>query len=208
MSEPINIVLATTNAGKVRELAQLFASSPVRLMSVKDVLGAALDVDETGTTFEENARIKARAIARATQQLALADDSGLEVDALQGRPGVYSARYAGPGARDADNNEKLLRELAAVPSALRTARFRCVLALVEPVRFEEVISSGTCEGRITNAPRGQQGFGYDPLFEVARFPGLTLAELDAERKNSISHRASAARALLGAWSKLLAPRAV
>jgi XTP/dITP diphosphohydrolase len=194
MTELVTIVLASTNPGKVAELRALFADLPVQLLSVADVLGEPLTVHEDGLTFEQNAAIKARAVCAATRMLALADDSGLEVDALGGRPGVRSARYANERATDAENNAALLRELEDVEDRSRAARFRCVLALVSPWRDGDVqMAEGTCDGAIARAPRGSGGFGYDPLFIVP--DGRAMAELSEEEKNGISHRARAARAL-------------
>lgn len=193
------IVLASTNEGKVRELLQLFADPRIQLVSMKSYVPAGFEVDETGTTFEENAFLKATTVCQVTSRPALADDSGLEVDALGGRPGVYSARYAGVGAGDTANNELLLRELSDVPDQKRTARFRCVLAFAVPGPLgpERVASfSGVIEGRIIHAPRGEHGFGYDPLFEPQSRPGITTAEMLPEQKNQISHRAGAARGIL------------
>ncbi|MFZ5892260.1 MAG: XTP/dITP diphosphatase [Myxococcota bacterium] len=195
MAPLLSLVLATQNEGKLSELRLLLADLPVQVLSVRDALGASLDVVEDGDTFRDNAIIKARAVCRATHMVSLADDSGLEVDALEGRPGVRSARYAHDRATDAENNEKLLRELEHVPDAQRTARFRCVLALVSP--FSDTPSSvdGVCEGRIARAPRGDGGFGYDPLFIVDEASGRTMAELSDDEKNRISHRGRAMRAL-------------
>jgi len=196
MTELVTIVLASTNPGKVAELRALFADLPVQLLSVSDVLGEPLSVSEDGVTFEQNAVIKARAVCNATRMLALADDSGLEVDALGGRPGVRSARYASERATDAENNAALLRELEDVEDRSRAARFRCVLALANPWKESEIqIAEGTCEGAIARAPRGSGGFGYDPLFIVPDFEGRAMAELSEAEKNSISHRARAALAL-------------
>jgi XTP/dITP diphosphohydrolase len=183
-------VVATANAHKVRELAALLEGLGVELVPRPD--GVAMP-PETGSTFLANARIKARAVAAATGEVALADDSGLEVDALGGEPGVLSARYAGDGATDAGNNAKLLAELAGIHGANRRARFRCVLALVGP-DGRELTADGRCEGFVLDQPRGAGGFGYDPLF---RPEGDTraLAEYSEEEKNAVSHRGRAARRL-------------
>jgi XTP/dITP diphosphohydrolase len=203
------IVLATRNPGKVREIRQVFSGMPVRLVSLED-FGPIPECVETGETFAENARHKALYYARATGQWALADDSGLAVDALGGAPGVHSARYAaadspagaGRGIIDQANNRRLLVELAAVPAARRTARFICHLALAGPegVLLEAV---GTVEGRVAQAPAGENGFGYDPLFYVEAF-GCTTAQLPAETKNLISHRGQALRQLAGRLAEYLA----
>jgi XTP/dITP diphosphohydrolase len=189
-------VLASANAGKLRELAALLA---VRAIEVIPQSRFGIEApEETGTTFLDNALLKARHAAAAAGLPALADDSGIEVDALQGRPGVRSARYAGEDASDADNNRLLLQELAAVPDEQRAARYRCVLVWVRnAVDPHPFIASGVWEGRVLRAPRGTGGFGYDPLFQPAGF-GLSAAELPAAQKNLLSHRAQALRALLAA----------
>lgn len=188
------VVLASSNAGKLRELAALLAPAGFELVS-QDALGVA-PVPETGATFLDNALIKARHAARATGLAALADDSGIEVDALGGRPGVRSARYAGEGASDAENLTLLLDELAAVPDPGRGARYRCVIVWVrDPADAAPLVACGTWEGRIARAPRGTGGFGYDPVF-VPAGAGRTAAELSAEEKDAVSHRGLAARALL------------
>jgi XTP/dITP diphosphohydrolase len=185
-------VLATGNAGKAREIqAMLGAGWVVRLQAE---LGVA-PIEETGATFAENALLKARHAAAVTGLPALADDSGLEVDALGGAPGVRSARYAGPGATDRQNVARLLAELADVPDGARGARFRCVLAWVRDAADPApVLATGNWEGRIARAPRGGGGFGYDPVFEDAA-TGLTAAELPPEAKNAASHRGQALRNL-------------
>ncbi len=182
------IVVATGNAHKLVEIeAILGAAMPgVRFVSIKQ-LGDFEDPEETGTTFDENALIKARAAVAETGFAAVADDSGLVVDALNGEPGVYSARYAGVHGDDAANNAKLLRNLAEVPAAERTARFMSVVALVRP-DGTELTGTGACEGTIGFEGRGSNGFGYDPLFLPEDTPGKTMAELAPEEKNVISHR--------------------
>lgn len=186
-------MLATRNAGKVAELRSLLAGGPFALESLLDH-PAAPEVEETGDSYRANALAKAHAAARATGLAALADDSGLEVDALDGAPGLHSARFSGGGA--ADNVALLLDRLRGVPESARTARFRCVLALVEPTGAELVVEA-TYEGSIATAARGARGFGYDPVF-VDADSGRTLAELTPEAKNAISHRARACAALLRA----------
>jgi len=196
MQELLTIVLATSNHGKVAELRALLADLPVQLRSAAEVLGEQPNIVEDGATFEDNALIKARAIAQATRTLALADDSGLEVDALGGRPGVRSARFAHERATDAENNAELLRQLSDVEEGARTARFRCVLALVDPWHESEVhVAAGSCEGSIARAPRGSGGFGYDPLFLVEGHRGKAMAELSEDEKNRVSHRGRAVQAL-------------
>ncbi len=182
------IVVATGNAHKLVEIeAILGAALPgVRFVSIKQ-LGDFEDPEETGTTFAENALIKARAAVAETGFAAVADDSGLVVDALNGEPGVYSARYAGVHGDDAANNAKLLRNLADVPAPDRTARFMSVVALVRP-DGTELTGTGACEGTIGFEGRGSNGFGYDPLFLPEDTPGKTMAELTPEEKNAISHR--------------------
>jgi len=192
----MRLLIATHNRGKVREYRQLLEGLPHELVSLGDV-GIDDDVSETGETYAKNALLKARAYAQQSGLLTLADDSGLEVDALDGAPGVRSARYAGDQADDADRVRYLLTRLQGVPAPQRTARFRCVIALVWPNGCEELVE-GVCEGRITEEPRGECGFGYDPVFLVAG-DSRTMAELSSEEKNRISHRARAAakaRALL------------
>ncbi|MEI9950056.1 MAG: RdgB/HAM1 family non-canonical purine NTP pyrophosphatase [Pseudomonadota bacterium] len=207
MQELLTIVLATSNHGKLLELRALLADLPVQLRSAAEVLGEQPNIVEDGATFEANALIKARAIARATRTLALADDSGLEVDALGGRPGVRSARFAHERATDAENNAALLRELTEVEEGARGARFRCVLALVNPWQESDVhVAEGSCEGSIARAPRGSGGFGYDPLFLVAAQDGKAMAELSEAEKNTISHRARAVQALRAILLKLVNAR--
>ena len=194
----ITVVLATRNRGKVPEIVRLLGARAARLRLVTiDEIAPAAALIEDGDTFEANALAKARQAAAATGLPAIADDSGLEVDALGGAPGVYSARYAGEPSDDARNNQKLLAALDGVPSARRSARFRCVAAYVDPARGLEIARSGACEGEILGAPRGTLGFGYDPLFLVPRL-GKTMAELPIDEKNQLSHRAAAFRALADA----------
>ena len=189
----VKLLVATNNLGKVREYEELLAGLPFEVTFPAQE-GIALEVEESGATFEENARLKALAYARASGLPTLADDSGLEVDALGGAPGVRSARYAGPGASDVDRYQKLLDALAGVPEDQRTARFCCVVALAWPDGTVHT-AEGRCEGQIGWAPRGEHGFGYDPVFIVDGFGGLTMAELEPEVKNRISHRARAVQNL-------------
>ncbi|HVY38949.1 MAG TPA: RdgB/HAM1 family non-canonical purine NTP pyrophosphatase [Polyangia bacterium] len=191
----MRVVVATRNRGKLRELMPLLSGAGLGLDLVTiDELAPDAELREDGDTFEANALAKARQAAQATGLPALADDSGLEVDALGGAPGVYSARYAGPGANDARNNAKLLGALRDVPPPRRSGRYRCVAAFVDPVRGLELTRAGTCAGEILTAPRGDGGFGYDPLFLVPEL-GRTMAELPLDQKNGLSHRAAAFRAL-------------
>lgn len=181
-------MLATRNEGKVRELRQMLQDLPVEVLSLRDFPGVP-EVEEDGGTFRDNALKKAREVSRHIAETVLADDSGLEVDALGGLPGIHSARYAGAGANDAANNAKLLKALEEVPREKRGAVFRCVLVLYSPDGRSEVFE-GSWRGEILFAPRGALGFGYDPLFLDPR-QGLTAAELPPERKNRISHRGQA-----------------
>jgi len=182
------VILATTNTGKVRELVALLADLPASVSSLAD-WPEPIKVIEDGITFEENAIKKAKEVAQRTGKIALADDSGLEVDALGGAPGVYSARFAGENATDAENNQKLLEMLQGIPLPKRTARFRCAVAIATP-QGKVVTTMGTCEGLIGEMPQGEHGFGYDPLFYVPEY-GKTFAELELVIKNQISHRAKA-----------------
>jgi len=192
----VKVVVATRNKGKLREIVPLLAGLKLELCTI-DELAPDAELREDGVTFVENALAKARQAVRATGLPAIADDSGLEVDALDGAPGVYSARYAGPGADDDSNNAKLLEALEAVPPARRTGRFRCVAVFVDPARGLEIVREGACEGVVLEAKRGEDGFGYDPLFFVPTV-GRTMAELPLEEKNRLSHRAAAFRALADA----------
>jgi XTP/dITP diphosphohydrolase len=187
---PDKLLLATNNRGKARELKLLLRELPLELV-LPDELGITAEVEETGRSLEENAKIKATVLAKRSGLLSLADDSGLEVDALGGEPGPLSARYAGEGASDKERVDYLLAKLKGVPREKRTARFRCVIAIATPEGKVE-LCSGECQGLIIFGPRGEKGFGYDPVFY---FPGLgkTMAELPLEVKNKVSHRGAAAR---------------
>jgi XTP/dITP diphosphohydrolase len=190
------VVLATLNPGKVRELARLLGDLPITLVSLREIPGASLP-PETGATYVENALIKARAVHRLTGHAALADDSGLEVDALGGAPGLHSARFGGPGLDDAGRVALLLEHLRVVPHEQRTARFRCVIALVDEAGRERTVE-GVAEGEIAPSRRGDGGFGYDPVFFYPPL-GRTFAELTDEEKARVSHRGlalAAARRLL------------
>lgn len=186
------IVIASRNMGKIEEYREMLRDLPLEIVSLIEFSDLP-EIQETGSTFRENALLKARATAAAVGQMALADDSGLEVDYLQGAPGVFSSRYAGSGKNDEANNKKLLEALRGVPLDKRRARFRCVIAIVTP-QGKEFLSEGVCEGKITFRPSGTKGFGYDPLFLI---PSLekTFAELGSDVKNRISHRAQAMRAM-------------
>jgi len=184
------LLLATNNAGKVKEFRSLLQGIPFELVTPQDI-GIKTEVAETGTTYEENARLKACALSKESGLLTLADDSGLEVDALNGEPGVMSARYAGKNASDADCVKYLLSKIKDVPKEQRTARFRCVIAIAkqdETVEFCE----GECKGLIAFEPCGKNGFGYDPIFCFPKY-GKTMAELPIEIKNRVSHRGRAAQ---------------
>ena len=192
------IVLASNNTGKVREFNALLSGLDFEV--VPQAAFGVPEVEETGLTFVENAILKARNAAQHAQRPALADDSGLEVDALNGAPGIYSARYAGPGASDRENLEKLLAMLNGVPEAQRTARFQCVLVYMRhALDPTPLICHGTWEGRILFEPRGRGGFGYDPVFFVPTH-GCASAELAAEVKNALSHRGQALKQLLAGLS--------
>ncbi len=193
------LLLATNNDHKLRELRRLLAHLPLALLTPAD-LGLRLEPAEDGATYEANALAKARAFADASGLPALADDSGIEVDALGGRPGLHSARYGGSGLTDEGRVALLLRELADVPEAERTARYRAVLAVVAPDGTERT-AEGWCEGTVARSPDGTSGFGYDPVFFVPAL-GVTMARLSDQEKDAISHRGNAARALapvLAAW---------
>ena len=190
------IVLASNNPGKVREIAALLADQQLTVVPQSDF--GVPDIEETGLSFVENAILKARNAAHHAGLPAIADDSGIEVDALHGAPGIYSARYAGPGASDATNLQKLLEALKDVPEEDRGARFQCLMVYL---RHEgdptPLICQGTWEGRILYAPRGTSGFGYDPVFHVPTH-GCSAAELTPELKNQLSHRGQALRQLVAA----------
>jgi XTP/dITP diphosphohydrolase len=185
------IVIATKNSGKIREFYSLLYPIFSRIISLGE-LGCSVEIVEDGSNFSENALKKARIVAELTKKPTIADDSGLEVFALNGRPGIFSARYAGENAEDRENIEKLLRELKGITD--RRARFVCSLALVFP-DGEEVVAEGVCEGTIVDKPRGNGGFGYDPVFLLPEVD-KTMAELSLEEKNLFSHRARALRALI------------
>lgn len=189
----LRVVLASNNRGKLKEMAALLAPYRVEVLPLSAFTQDA--VEETGDTFIANALLKARHASQLSGLPAIADDSGIEVDALNGAPGVYSARYAGEPSNDAANNAKLLDALKDIPDAARGARFRCVLAYVRDVESEPIIADAVWEGRVLHAPRGEQGFGYDPLFQPSDSE-LSAAELGIEIKNRVSHRAQAMRLLL------------
>ena len=188
------LVLATGNRGKQREFAELLQGSPWQVRVQSDY--GVPEAEETGLTFVENAILKARNAARHTGLPAVADDSGIVVDALQGAPGIYSARYAGPGAGDAENLARLLAAMKDIPPAARGCRYVCVLAFLRHAEDPcPLLAEGTWEGRVALAPAGSGGFGYDPLFFVPE-DGCTAAELSAARKHALSHRGQALRQLV------------
>jgi XTP/dITP diphosphohydrolase len=188
------IVLASNNAGKVNEIQALLADRNFEVIPQSAL--QIPEAEESGLTFRENALIKARHAARLSGLPAIADDSGLEVDALNGAPGVYSARYAGTGSSDADNNRKLLAALSGVPGPLRSARFRCAVVMLRDANDPSpLVAEGNWEGFILEQSQGSGGFGYDPLFHVAE-KGYSAAELSGEEKNRLSHRGKALQALL------------
>ncbi|MFL5626981.1 MAG: XTP/dITP diphosphatase [Ktedonobacteraceae bacterium] len=194
-----DLLLATTNVHKLEEYRAIFSDVPFHLLSLHDVQ-LDLNVEETGTTFAENAELKALAYAHASGILSLADDSGLEIDALGGAPGVYSARFAGTETSYAERFRIILEQLHELPMGQRTARFRCAITIAEPSGYYQTVE-GTLEGEIALAPRGEHGFGYDPIFFVPEL-GKTTAELTSEQKNTISHRGRAAQlaaVLLRQW---------
>ena len=198
------MLIATTNRAKFAEVQAYLADFPVILRSLES-MNDQPTVVEDGATFEENAFKKARTLAQYSGCLTLADDSGLEVDALHGAPGIYSARYSGEESNDEKNNEKLLLELQGIPDPQRTARFVCALALCAPDSFggKEWLVRESCEGRITLAPRGTQGFGYDPVFFFPAY-GKTFGEIDRKTKAAVSHRGKALRKLKDILTSLVA----
>jgi XTP/dITP diphosphohydrolase len=190
----IDVVVGSSNHGKLAEIRSALDFPGWRFVAAQELEAEWPSPEETGETFEANARIKAQAAHERFGIAALADDSGLEVDALDGEPGVYSSRYAGPCADDAENNRRLLLALKDVAEGERTARFRCTIVFIDPDGVETV-ANGTCEGSIGLEPRGTNGFGYDPLFLPDATPGRTMAELSLAEKNAISHRGAALRDL-------------
>lgn len=197
------LLIATNNAGKIRELTALLSNLPLRLRRLSE-FSQIVEVEETGETFAANAELKARLYSRQTNLQTLADDSGLEVDALNGAPGVLSARYGGANATDAERNARLLAALNETDDPHRTARFACTIALYEPTTETTKLFSGTCEGRIARHPRGDNGFGYDPLF-IPNGYAQTFGELPDELKHQLSHRARALHAVR-AYLRGLFPR--
>lgn len=195
----MTFIIATNNAKKLLELSRILNPLGIRALSAKEAGVSLGEVEETGETFEENARLKARAALDKTGMPALADDSGLMVDALNGEPGVYSARYGGEGATDAQKNEKLLKNMENVPKGKRTARFVSAICCLFP-DGREIMVRGECEGSIAYAPRGEGGFGYDPVFLVGE---RSYAQLTPEEKDAVSHRGQALRKLSEELKKVL-----
>ena len=198
--EKIEVVIATRNPGKFREIKEILGPLGLEVLSLRD-FPEIPEILEDGQTFEENAVKKAAAISQQTGRVAIADDSGLAVDALQGRPGVFSSRYAGENASDADRYRKLLKEMGGVPEGQRGAAFMCSVAIASPNGKIEVVK-GECRGKIALAPKGNHGFGYDPVFYFPEL-GKTMAELEPEVKNRISHRARALEKLKSILPKFL-----
>ena len=195
----MEIILATHNEGKLREIRDLLNGLDIEILSLKDIPQAPV-IQETGSSFRENALLKAETIASFTNKLTIADDSGLEVDALDGKPGIYSARFAGENAKDDENNQELLNRMRGVPIEKRGAVFKCAIAIVDPEGKEEIVE-GKCSGIIQFEEKGTFGFGYDPLFFVPEY-GKTFAELTPEMKNTISHRAQAIKKLREVLKKI------
>ena len=192
------LIFATGNAHKMKEIREILGGLPVGIVSMKEA-GIDLEIEETGSSFEENALIKALAVAAVSGALTLADDSGLEIDALGGAPGIYSSRFLGEDTPYSEKNRAIIEKLAGLSGSERSARFRCVIAAVFP-DGRELVSEGRVEGEIAFSPAGENGFGYDPIFYLPE-RGFTTAELSAEEKNAISHRG---RALRGMVEKLAA----
>lgn len=195
-----SLLLATTNRHKIEEYRAIFTDLPFQLLSLADISLDHMDVEETGTTFQENAELKALAYAHASGLHSLADDSGIEIDALGGEPGVYSARFLGPDVSYTERFRVILERLHALPVTQRTARFRCVITIAEPTGYHRSVD-GVVKGIIADEPRGEHGFGYDPLFLVPEY-GKTMAEMPPELKHRISHRgraAALAHTLLKEW---------
>ena len=186
------LIFATGNEGKMGEIRRILSDLPVEVISMKEA-GICMDIEENGNTFEENAVIKARTIMEQTDQMVLADDSGLEIDYLNKEPGIHSARYLGKDTPYEVKNREILKRLEGVAANLRTARFVCAAAVVFPDGTAKTCR-GVMEGRISEAPAGENGFGYDPIFYVPEF-GCTTAEMDPDTKNAISHRGKALRAI-------------
>ena len=197
----LKIVIATHNNHKSIELLKLMSSLPITWMTLRD-LEIDTIVEETGTTIQENATLKAREYARLTRMYTLADDSGLAVEALNGRPGVYSSRYGGNDISSKQQRELLLKELYSISWTNRKAYFRCTLALANPYGTDITVANGVCQGLITMSDRGTKGFGYDPIFYIPH-QSCTMAEMDANTKNRVGHRGKATHIMKGQISKLI-----
>jgi len=197
----LKIVIATHNNHKSIELLKLMSNLPITWMTLRD-LEIDTIVEETGTTIQDNAILKAREYARLTRMYTLADDSGLAVEALNGRPGVYSSRYGGNDISSKQQRELLLRELYSISWTNRKAHFRCTLALSNPYGTDITVANGVCQGLITMSDRGTKGFGYDPIFYVPH-QSCTMAEMDADTKNRVGHRGKATHKMKGKISKLI-----
>lgn len=201
----MNLVVASRNRHKVHEISVLLAEAGLSIQAVPiDAIAPHAELIEDEPTFEGNALAKARQAALACRLPALADDSGIEVDALAGAPGVRSARWSGEPCDDERNNQRMLQEMAHIPYPKRTARYRCSAAFVDPTRNLELVRSGSCEGELLHSPRGTGGFGYDPLFFLPTL-GKTMAEITLDEKNRLSHRAAAFRALAQALREIVLP---
>jgi XTP/dITP diphosphohydrolase len=194
------VIIATKNKGKAQEFEKMFSPYQIKIRTLLDFPNVS-DIEETGKTFEENAILKAEAISNQFHAMVISDDSGLVIDALDGRPGIYSARYAGEDKDDVANIEKVLLEMEDIPAKQRTARFYCAIALAIP-GDKTITVSGSCNGEILKTKRGSNGFGYDPIFLIKE-KGLTMAELSSEEKNLISHRAKAIQKLFSKLEGLL-----
>ena len=195
----MQLIAASQNAHKIKEINEITASFGFDMVSMKEAGLGDLDIEETGTTFEENSLIKAEAIVRLTGKTAIADDTGLMIDALDGAPGVYSARFSGEHGNDAANRAKVLELMKDVPEEKRTARFVCVITLLYP-DGKKLVARGTCEGKIAAEEIGEKGFGYDSIF-IPEGQNITFAQMGSEGKNLISHRANALRLLKEALEK-------
>lgn len=192
------LVVATQNKGKLKEIEEILRGMPYEVISMEKA-GVFKEIEENGSTFEENSLIKAREVFNITGETVMADDSGLEVDFLDGAPGIYSSRFAGEGASDSDKNNKLLNMLKDVPFEKRTARFVCVIAVVF-ANGEYFTVKGTCEGYIAYEPEGNNGFGYDPLFYMPEY-NMTTAQMESKEKNKISHRGKALKLMVEEFKK-------
>ncbi|NSW90859.1 MAG: XTP/dITP diphosphatase [Firmicutes bacterium] len=195
-----NLIVATKNKGKYQEIKEILADIPFNVISMGE-LNLDIDIEETGKTFEENALIKARKVCKLTGEIVIADDSGLEVDYLDGAPGIYSSRFGGENATDEEKNRKLLKMLEGVPFEKRKARFVCAIAVVYP-EGKHFIVKGICDGYIGFKPEGNNGFGYDPLFYLPEY-GMTTAQMEPKEKHKVSHRGKALKLMVEEFRKEL-----